>query len=118
MSASSKPTPIAIPNDLAANIDEVSTLTGLSKQDVMRLCMRIGLVDLKAAEHDIPGSIQQNAHDQGMSFQRFAQAQRLLNAPQLTPARSGVAILNDAAATCPATTPAAVTYHAKPRAKR
>lgn len=75
MSQSSKPTPIAIPNDLAAQIEEVSTLTGLSKQDVMRLCMRIGIVDLKAADHDFPGIVKRIADDKGVSFQAFAKAE-------------------------------------------
>jgi len=66
------PIPIRIPFDLLKSIDEVSTLTGLSKQDVMRLCMRIGLVDLKAAEHDLPGIVKQIADDKGVSFQAFA----------------------------------------------
>lgn len=43
MSASSKP--IAIPNDLLSLLDEASRLSGLSKQETMRLAMRIGLAD-------------------------------------------------------------------------
>jgi hypothetical protein len=57
MSASSKPTPIAIPNELHEMIEKASQLAGLSKQDTMRLAMRIGLADLKRCNYDIAGAI-------------------------------------------------------------
>jgi hypothetical protein len=70
-----KPIPIALPTDLLAQIDQAQQLTGLSKADVMRLCMRIGLVDLRAAEHDFPGIVKRIADDKGISFQSFAHQQ-------------------------------------------
>jgi len=66
-----KPIPIALPHDLLQQVDEVQQLTGMSKADIMRLCMRIGLVDLRAAEHDIPGIVKQIADDKGISFTHF-----------------------------------------------
>jgi hypothetical protein len=62
MSASSKPTPIAIPNDLAEKIEKVAALVHLSKQDVMKLAMRIGLEDLKRCNYDIAAAIVDRAH--------------------------------------------------------
>ena len=66
------PIPLRIPPELLTEIDAVSTSTGLSKQDIMRLCMRIGLVDLCAAEHDFPGIVKKIADDKGVSFQQYA----------------------------------------------
>lgn len=57
MSASSKPTPIAIPNELHEMIEKASKLAGLSKQDTMRLAMRIGLADLERCNYDLAGAI-------------------------------------------------------------
>jgi predicted DNA binding CopG/RHH family protein len=70
------PIPLRIPPELLQQIESVAALTGLSKQDVMRLCMRIGLVDLKAAEHDLPGIVKRIADDKGVSFQAFADAKQ------------------------------------------
>lgn len=67
--------PVRIEADLDQKIQEASELTKLSKQDIMRLCMRIGLVDLKAAEHDLPGIVKKIADDKGVSFQQFAKSQ-------------------------------------------
>jgi len=57
------PIPLRIPPELLQQIESVAALTGLSKQDVMRLCMRIGLVDLKAAarnsSRDLPSVTKQ-----------------------------------------------------------
>jgi hypothetical protein len=57
MSASSKPTPIAIPNDLAEKVQIAAELTHLSKQDIMKLAMRIGLEDLRRCNYDIAGAV-------------------------------------------------------------
>ena len=64
--------PVRIPVELEEQIEAVHKKTGLSKQDIMRLCMRIGLVDLAAAEHDLPGIVKRIADDKGISFQAFA----------------------------------------------
>jgi hypothetical protein len=75
MSKSSKPIPVAIPNDLLAEIERVSAITDISKQDIMRLAMRIGLADMDAIEHDAAKLIQQAAEDKGTSFSAWAKAQ-------------------------------------------
>lgn len=67
-----KPIPIALPHDLLEQVDQVQHLTGMSKADIMRLCMRIGLVDLRAAEHDLPGIVKRIADDAGLSFQQWS----------------------------------------------
>lgn len=67
-----KPIPIALPADLLQQVDDVQHLTGMSKADIMRLCMRIGLIDLRAAEHDLPGIVKDIADDKGVSFQHWA----------------------------------------------
>jgi|GEM_PF-2742273 len=74
-----KPIPIALPHDLLQQVDEVQQLTGMSKADIMRLCMRIGLVDLRAAEHDLPGIVKRIADDAGVSFTRYAHHQSAAN---------------------------------------
>lgn len=71
MSKTSTPTPIALPNDLIAEIAEAAEFTKMTKQDVMRLAMRIGLVDLRASQ-EIAGILQQLATDKGQSFLAWA----------------------------------------------
>lgn len=65
MSKSSKPVPILIPPDLADKIDQVSTFTGMSKAEIMRLAMRIGLEDLRRCNYDIAGAIVDQAQASG-----------------------------------------------------
>lgn len=75
MSQSSKPTPIALPNELNEELDLMAVTFKMTKQDLMRLAMRIGLVDLRAAK-DIAQVMQETASDKGASFLAFAR-QRL-----------------------------------------
>jgi uncharacterized membrane protein len=69
------PIPIRLPSDLLAEIERVSAITDISKQDIMRLAMRIGLADMDAIEHDAAKLIQQAAEDKGTSFSAWAKAQ-------------------------------------------
>lgn len=57
MSQSSKPIPLAVPNELLKQIDTAATLTGRSRSELMRLAIEIGLADLKAIKYDIAGTI-------------------------------------------------------------
>lgn len=68
-----KPTPIRLPSDLLSEVEAATQFTGLSQQEVMRLAMRIGLVDLRAAK-DIAAVIQEAATDKGASFLAYAKA--------------------------------------------
>jgi len=88
-----KPIPIALPLDLLQQVDEVQHLTGMSKADIMRLCMRIGLVDLRAAEHDIPGIVKQIADDKGVSFTHFVNEKQPTPTP-CAPSESSATSLN------------------------
>ena len=62
MSASSKPIPISIPNELLDKINHVAALMNRSKQEIMRLAMEIGLEDLKRCNYDLAGAIVEKAH--------------------------------------------------------
>ncbi len=75
MSKISTSTPIALPNDLIEEVRAAAQFTGMSQQDVMRLAMRIGLVDLRASKH-IAGILQQVATDKGQSFLAWARDQQ------------------------------------------
>ena len=57
VSRSSKPIPLAIPNALDEQITEVAKKMDMSKQDLMRLAMRVGLDDLKAINYNVAGAI-------------------------------------------------------------
>lgn len=70
--------PIRIEADLNDKIQKAAELTGLSKQDIMRLCMRIGLIDLETAENDVPGVVKKIADAKLASFQSFANRQTVV----------------------------------------
>lgn len=57
MSASSKPVPLAIPNELLARVEDVAHRMHRSKQDIMRMAMEVGLEDLKRINYDITAAI-------------------------------------------------------------
>ena len=62
MSQSSKPVPLAVPNELLKQIDTAATRTGRSRSELMRLAIEIGLADLKAINYDIASTISNAAH--------------------------------------------------------
>lgn len=82
-----KPVPIRIPDELQNEIKEACDFTGLPAQDVMRLAMRIGLVDLRASKH-IANIIQEVATDKGQSFLAWAREQA--EADEQTPSNQKV----------------------------
>lgn len=99
------PIPLRIPPALLKEIENVAKYTNLSKQDVMRLGMRIGLVDLAAAEHDLPGIVQRIADDKGVSFQSYAKAvaardEGAMSKISATIEQLATAVQNDAARIC------------------
>lgn len=57
MSQSSKPIPIAIPNELLAKIELAAEKLGLSKQDTMREAMKLGLAHYERINWDIQGAV-------------------------------------------------------------
>lgn len=68
--------PVRLPSELDKLLSDLSNETEMSKQDIIRLCIRIGLVDLRAAKHDLPGIVKRIADDKGVSFQAFADAKQ------------------------------------------
>lgn len=62
MSQSSKPVPLAVPNELLKQIDTAATRTGRSRSELMRLAIEIGLADLKAINYDIASTLANAAH--------------------------------------------------------
>jgi predicted DNA-binding protein len=62
MSQSSKPVPLAVPNELLTQIDTAASRTGRSRSELMRLAIEIGLADLKAINYDIASTISNAAH--------------------------------------------------------
>jgi hypothetical protein len=94
--------PVRLPVELDQQIQQAADLTGISKQDLMRLALRIGLVDLHAAEHDLPGIVKRIADDKGVSFQAFADAAQ--NEPSFTSPAAGVSVTTEECAnTAPST---------------
>lgn len=49
--------PIRMPAELESQLEHAVALTGLSKQDVIRLCIRIGLEDLRRCNFDLARAI-------------------------------------------------------------
>ena len=62
MSQSSKPVPLAVPNELLKQIDTAAARTGRSRSELMRLAIEIGLADLKAIDYDIASTLANAAH--------------------------------------------------------
>lgn len=101
-----KPTPIRIPEDLEKEIKAASEFTRLPDQEVMRLAMRIGLVDLRASKH-IAGILQQVATDKGQSFLAWAREQQSLGHQNLSEPAAAAASPPITAASHPQKTPTA-----------
>lgn len=57
MSKSSKPVPIALPNEMVDQIRQICDLTQMSQQEVMRWAMRVGIEDLRRIDYNIAGAI-------------------------------------------------------------
>jgi hypothetical protein len=69
--------PVRMPADLRDQVHAASSKAGLSDQDLIRLCIRIGLVDLAAIQTDAAAAIQKAAEDKGASFSAWAEQQQL-----------------------------------------
>ncbi len=76
MSKSSKPTPIALPNEMVDRIKEVCDRLQMSQQEVMRLSMRIGLEGLANINHDLVGIVNEAAKNNGVDFATWARDQK------------------------------------------
>lgn len=60
----SKSIPIRIDAALLRKIEEAARLTGLPKQEIIRLCTAIGIEDLRKLNWDIAGTISKAAESQ------------------------------------------------------
>jgi len=101
--------PIRMPAELMEEIEAATQMTGLSQQDVMRLAMRIGLVDLRASKN-IASIVQEAATDKGTSFLSWAQEK----AGSQTPSPQTIPHVSDVASS---STPAEVPPQVKTTAK-
>lgn len=96
--------PIRMPAELMEEIEAATEMTGLSQQDVMRLAMRIGLVDLRAA-NNIASIVQEAATDKGTSFLSWARQQRVDVAEKTTTPQPIPHVSAAASSNIPATAP-------------
>jgi len=71
MSASSKPIPIALPNELLDQIDLIAEKLNLTRAELMRLSMRIGLVEIGTIAEPIAQLVAREAAQIGISFAHF-----------------------------------------------
>jgi predicted DNA-binding protein len=56
--------PIRMSPELLAKVQIASERTGISQADILRLCLSIGLEDLRRIDYDLPGSILSAARQQ------------------------------------------------------
>lgn len=60
--------PIRLTPEMQAKISDAARLTGLSQADVMRLCLAIGLEDLRKVGWDIARAISDAAESSGIKL--------------------------------------------------
>lgn len=60
--------PFRCDDEMREKIELASNLTGVSKADIMRLAMQIGLADIERIQHNIPGAIIHEAKRQSVSY--------------------------------------------------
>lgn len=68
MSASSKPIPIAIPNELLGEIDLVAEKLNLTRSELMRLSMRIGLAEIGTVAEPLTVTVARETERLGITF--------------------------------------------------
>lgn len=71
MSSLSKPIPIALPNELLGEIDAIADNLNLTRAELMRLSMRIGLVEIGSIAEPIAKIVAREASKLGISFTHF-----------------------------------------------
>ena len=65
--------PIRMSPELLEKVQIASEKTGISQADILRLCLSIGLEDLRRINYDIPGSILNAARQQQASHLKVAE---------------------------------------------
>jgi len=74
MSASSKPIPIALPNELLTAIDQVAEKLNLTRSELMRLSMRIGLAEIGTVAEPIAKTVARDTERLGITFADWVQS--------------------------------------------
>lgn len=64
--------PVRMPAELKAQISSLSIALGISEQDIMRLCLRIGLTDIESIKKDHSTLVKEAADECGSSFASWA----------------------------------------------
>lgn len=66
--------PVRMPSELKAQITALAEELGLSEQDVLRLCLRIGITDIESIKKDHAALVKEAADDCGASFSAWAKS--------------------------------------------
>jgi len=93
--------PLRIGADLHADILTAAEETRFSSRDVMRLAIRIGLLDLATAGYDLPALVMRSAEELGRSFAAFHHAQQTqpCTEPSTTAATTALSTSTDRSST-------------------
>ena len=83
--------PVRMPAELKAQISSLSIDLGISEQDIMRLCLRIGLTDIESIKKDHSTLVKEAADECGSSFASWAKNKSgtKSKSPTLKPQNSG-----------------------------
>jgi len=83
--------PVRMPADLKAQISALSINLGISEQDTMRLCLRIGLTDIESIKKDHSALVKEAADECGSSFASWAKNKSAAKTklPPIKPQNSG-----------------------------
>lgn len=82
MSASSKPIPIALPNELLGEIDAVAEKLNLTRAELMRLSMRIGLAEIGAVAEPLTKTVARETERLGITFADWVRSKQQQAATQ------------------------------------
>ena len=81
------PASLRMPDDLLAKVEKAMLMTGLSQAEILRLCLAIGLEDLRRAEYDIPSAVVDKAEHTKSGLALVADDGN--NTPPMPPQASG-----------------------------
>lgn len=72
--------PIRLPASVRDELKALAEECEVSDQDIMRLALRIGLIDLRSTGNDLPNLVKESADELGLSFAAFAKRANKTNA--------------------------------------
>lgn len=64
--------PVRMPSAMHDQIKSICDSTGMTQQDVIRLAIQIGIVDLTSVQVDLAEMVHKAAKDKGLSFSQWA----------------------------------------------